>query len=98
MKYAESFANNPHFLLKGAGVVTIVLSQDEVLKSKVDQNKIEIIDAVAVGIYAFRTGGCPLLPGTLPSFNQFVSYNDIFKPLISIVTLNDSSYMINPKG
>ena len=77
MKYAESFANNPHFLLKGAGVVTIVLSQDEVTNSGVDENETKIIETVAVGIYAFRTGGYPLAPGTLPSFNQLVSYDGV---------------------
>ena len=73
MKYIGSFANNPHFLLRGAGVVTIVLSQDEVTKDEKEGKGVVVTDAAAAGIYALRTGGYPLLPGTLPSFSQLVS-------------------------
>ena len=74
MKYPETFANNPHFLLHGSGVVTIVLSQDEHVKNIVHGDAADILDTVAVGIYALRTGGYHVSQGKLPLFNQLVRH------------------------
>ena len=54
LKCKETFGNNPQFLLKGCGKVSLVLSQNEIIDSNSIDEEPRLADMIACGMYAIN--------------------------------------------